>query len=294
MLVHGRSTARRTGAGDGELGEFLFGLMIPFWGTAFGAGMVLFLKNEMSKKLEKALLGFSAGVMIAASVWSLLIPSIDMAEEQGKPAWFPATVGFLGGVLFLLAADGLIKHWHFDNRAEESSAVLGMPEGTNSRKEKSMRESIRRGTMLVFAITLHNIPEGMAVGVVFAEALQKGAGIYFAGAYALALGIAIQNFPEGAIVSMPLKSKGCPKGKAFFYGVLSGVVEPVAALMAIFLTGLVTSCLPYLLSFAAGAMICVVVQELIPQSQEEGYANIGTLGAAAGFVLMMVLDVALG
>ncbi len=262
------------------MGEFLFGLMIPFWGTAFGAGMVLFLKNEMGKKLEKALLGFSAGVMIAASVWSLLIPSIDMAEEQGVTAWFPAVTGFLGGIFFLLASDRLINRWHFDNK----------PDGVL----ENSKESMKRGTMLVFAITLHNIPEGMAVGVVFAEALQKGAGIYFAGAYALALGIAIQNFPEGAVVSMPLKSKGCSKGKAFFYGVLSGVVEPIAALLAVFLTGLVTSCLPYLLSFAAGAMICVVIQELIPQSQSEEYADIGTLGAAVGFALMMVLDVALG
>lgn len=253
------------------------GLAIPFLGTALGSAMVFFMKGSMNRKLEKLLLGFASGVMIAASVWSLLIPSIEMAQGQGTIAWIPATLGFVLGMLFLLALDSLIPHLHMDS--EE-------PEGVKS--------SLGKTTMLVLAVTLHNVPEGMAVGVTFAGAMMGDMGITVAGAFALALGIAIQNFPEGAIISMPLCSTGVSKRKAFTYGVLSGLVEPLGALLTIFLTGFIVPFLPYFLSFAAGAMIYVVVEELIPESQSGEHSNIGTIGVALGFALMMVLDVALG
>ena len=238
--------------------------------------MVFFMKNKMNKKVEKILLGFASGVMIAASIWSLIIPSIDMAEEQGKIAWIPATIGFLLGIVFLLTLDSLIPHLHLKSEK---------PEGINSRLKKT--------TMMVLAVTLHNIPEGMAVGVTFAGALIGNTGITIAGAFALAIGIAIQNFPEGAIISMPLKSEGMSKSKAFLYGTLSGIVEPIGAGFTILLTNVVVPMLPYLLSFAAGAMIYVVVEELIPESQAGEHSNIGTIGVAIGFVIMMILDVAL-
>ncbi|MDD2978342.1 MAG: ZIP family metal transporter [Hespellia sp.] len=253
------------------------GLLIPFVGTTLGAGMVFFMKKEMGALTQKALLGFASGVMIAASVWSLLIPSIDMAAEQGKTAWIPATVGFLLGMAFLLLLDTIIPHLHMDDEK---------PEG--------MKANLKKSTMLVLAVTLHNIPEGMAVGVVFAGVIIGNTGISIAGAFALALGIAIQNFPEGAIISMPLRSEGLSKGKAFTYGTLSGIVEPIAAVITILLADMVVPILPYLLAFAAGAMIYVVVEELIPESQMGEHSNIGTIGVALGFVLMMVLDVALG
>lgn len=253
------------------------GLAIPFLGTALGSAMVFFMKGSMNRKLEKLLLGFASGVMIAASVWSLLIPSIEMAQGQGTIAWIPATLGFVLGMLFLLALDSFIPHLHMDS--EE-------PEGVKS--------SLGKTTMLVLAVTLHNVPEGMAVGVTFAGAMMGDMGITVAGAFALALGIAIQNFPEGAIISMPLCSTGVSKRKAFTYGVLSGLVEPLGALLTIFLTGFIVPFLPYFLSFAAGAMIYVVVEELIPESQSGEHSNIGTIGVALGFALMMVLDVALG
>lgn len=257
--------------------QLALGLLIPFVGTTLGSAMVFCMRNKMNLKVEKMLLGFASGVMIAASVWSLLIPAIDMAKEQGKIAWIPATVGFLGGVLFLLALDSLIPHLH-----PESSR----PEG--------IEVNLKKTTMLVLAVTLHNIPEGMSVGVTFAGALLGNAGITMAGAFALALGIAIQNFPEGAIISMPLRGEGISKLRAFVYGSLSGVVEPVAAAFTILLAEQIVSALPYLLAFAAGAMIYVVVEELIPESQVGEHSNIGTIGAAAGFVIMMILDVALG
>ncbi len=255
----------------------ILGVLIPFFGTTLGAGMVFFLKKRMGEKLEKSLLGFAAGVMIAASVWSLLIPSIGMAEEQEVVPWVPAAAGFLLGVLFLLALDMLIPHLHLDNEK---------PEGVKS--------SLKKSTMLMLAVTLHNIPEGMAVGVVFSGLLVQDALISAAGAFALSIGIAIQNFPEGAIISMPLKTGGMSGTKAFLYGTASGVVEPIAAVATILLTGIIYPALPYLLSFAAGAMIYVVVEELIPESQAGENTDIGTIGVALGFALMMVLDVALG
>lgn len=257
--------------------NLITGLLIPFTGTTLGSAMVFFMKNKMNAKVEKLLLGFASGVMIAASIWSLIIPSIDMAEEQNKIAWIPAAVGFLLGITFLLVLDSVIPHLHLKS---------DKPEGIKSKLTKT--------TMMVFAVTLHNIPEGMAVGVTFAGALIGNAGITMAGAFALAIGIAIQNFPEGAIISMPLKSEGMSKTKAFIYGALSGIVEPIGAVITILLTNAVVPILPYLLSFAAGAMIYVVVEELIPESQSGDHSNIGTIGVAIGFTIMMILDVALG
>ena len=253
------------------------GLLIPFFGTTLGAAMVFLMKNKINTKVEKILLGFASGVMIAASVWSLLIPSIDMAEQEGKTAWIPAAVGFLLGIIFLLVLDSLIPHLHL--KSEE-------PEG--------IKANLKKTTMMVLAVTLHNIPEGMAVGVTFAGALLGNSGITMSAAIALAVGIAIQNFPEGAIISMPLRSEGMSKGKAFLCGILSGIVEPIGAVITILLTNAVVSVLPYLLSFAAGAMIYVVVEELIPEAQEGKHSNLATIGVAIGFVIMMVLDVALG
>lgn len=253
------------------------GLLIPFLGTTLGSAMVFLMKNKLNKKVEKILLGFASGVMIAASVWSLLIPSIDMAKEQEKNPWVPAAVGFMFGIVFLLVLDSSIPHIHLD-----------------SNKVEGIKTKLRKTTMMVFAVTLHNIPEGMAVGVTFAGALMGNTGITMAGAFALAIGIAIQNFPEGAIISMPLKAEGMSKWKAFLCGTLSGIVEPIGAIITILLTNAVVPVLPYLLSFAAGAMIYVVVEELIPESQAGEHSNIGTIGVAIGFVIMMILDVSLG
>lgn len=257
--------------------DLVIGLAIPFLGTTLGAAMVFLMKNKINNKIEKLLLGFASGVMIAASIWSLLIPAIEMSESQGKIAWVPAAIGFLLGITFLLVLDSVIPHLHLKS---------DKPEGIKSKLKKT--------TMMVFAVTLHNIPEGMAVGVTFAGALTQNAGITMAGAFALAIGIAIQNFPEGAIISMPLKSEGMSKPKAFLYGTLSGIVEPIGAIITILLTNAVVPILPYLLAFAAGAMIYVVVEELIPESQAGEHSNIGTIGVAIGFVVMMILDVALG
>ena len=257
--------------------DIFWGLAIPFLGTTLGSAMVFIMKNKINNKIEKLLLGFASGVMIAASIWSLIMPSIDMAEEQGVISWIPATIGFLLGIFFLLILDSIIPHLHLKSNE---------PEG--------MKAKIKKTTMMVLAVTLHNIPEGMAVGVVFAGAISGNTGITMAGAFALAIGIAIQNFPEGAIISMPLKSEGMSKLKAFWYGTLSGIVEPIGAVLTIALTNLVVPVLPYFLSFAAGAMIYVVVEELIPESQTGEHSNIGTIGVAIGFVIMMILDVALG
>jgi zinc transporter, ZIP family len=253
------------------------GILIPFLGTALGAGCVFFLKDQISPLVQKGLLGFASGVMIAASVWSLLIPAIDMSESMGKFSFVPAVVGFAIGIAFLLLMDKLIPHLHLSSDE---------PEGIKS--------SLKKSTMLVLAVTLHNIPEGMAVGVVFAGVMTGSSNITLAGAFALAIGIAIQNFPEGAIISLPLKTEGKSKGKAFLYGMLSGVVEPIGAVITILLTTYVVPLLPYLLSFAAGAMIYVVVEELIPEASEGEHSNIGTIGFAVGFLIMMTLDVALG
>lgn len=253
------------------------GILIPFIGTTLGAGCVLFLKDQISPLIQKGLLGFASGVMIAASVWSLLIPAIDMSESMGKFSFVPAVVGFAIGIAFLLLMDKIIPHLHLSSDE---------PEG--------MKSSLKKSTMLVLAVTLHNIPEGMAVGVVFAGVMTGNSNITLAGAFALAIGIAIQNFPEGAIISLPLKTEGKSKGKAFLYGVLSGVVEPVGAFITILLTSYVVPLLPYLLSFAAGAMVYVVVEELIPEASQGEHSNIGTIGFAIGFLIMMTLDVALG
>ena len=259
------------------MNNILISLFIPFLGTTLGAATVFLMKNKIHDKVEKLLLGFASGVMIAASVWSLLVPSLDMAGEQGKIAWIPATVGFLLGMIFLLILDTIIPHIHLKSE---------QPEGIQSKLKKT--------TMMVFAVVLHNIPEGMAVGVTLAGAMLGETGITMAGAIALTIGIAIQNLPEGAIISMPLKAEGVSKPKAFLYGALSGIVEPIAAIITILLISVVFPILPYLLSFAAGAMIYVVVEELIPGLQEGKHSNIGTIGFALGFVIMMILDVALG
>lgn len=257
--------------------QLFAGLMIPFLGTTLGATMVFSMRKEMHRGVEKLLLGFASGVMIAASVWSLLIPAIAMSKEQGKIAWMPATVGFLGGMAFLLVLDSLIPYLHLESVEPEKA-----------------ESSFKKTTMLVLAVTLHNIPEGMSVGVTFAGALIGNAGITMAGAFALAIGIAIQNFPEGAIISMPLRSEGISRCRAFFYGALSGIVEPVGAFITILLAEQVVSALPVLLAFAAGAMIYVVAAELIPEAQAGERGNIGSVGVALGFVIMMILDVALG
>ena len=257
--------------------DIFYGLLIPFLGTTLGSAMVFLMKDKINPKLEKILLGFASGVMIAASVWSLLMPSIDMAEEQSIIKWLPAAMGFLLGMFFLLILDSIIPHLHL--KSDE-------PEGIKTKLKKT--------TMMVLAVTLHNIPEGMAVGVIFAGAMIGNTGITMAGAFALSIGIAIQNFPEGAIISMPLKAEGVSKTKAFALGTLSGIVEPIAAIITILLTNLIVPVLPYLLSFAAGAMIYVVVEELIPESQDGNHSNLATIGVAIGFVIMMILDIALG
>ncbi len=257
--------------------EVVLGLLIPFLGTTLGAACVFFLKNTMSGTLQRILTGFAAGVMVAASVWSLLIPSIEQAEHMGIWSFIPAVAGFWAGILFLLLLDHVIPHLHLGSKEAE---------GPKTKLQKS--------TMLVLAVALHNIPEGMAVGVVYAGYLSGSAEISAMGALALALGIAIQNFPEGAIISMPLRSEGTGKGKAFTYGLLSGVVEPIGALLTIAASGFIIPALPYLLSFAAGAMIYVVVEELIPEMSQGEHSNIGTLFFAVGFSVMLVLDVALG
>lgn len=257
--------------------QILIGIFIPFVGTALGAACVFFMKDVMHQNIQKALLGFASGVMVAASVWSLLIPAIEMSEDKGQLAFLPAAIGFVLGILFLLGMDHLIPHLHMDS---------DVPEGMPSKLKKT--------TMMVLAVTLHNIPEGMAVGVVFAGAITGEEGVTLAGALTLALGIAIQNFPEGAIVSMPLVTEGNSRGKAYLYGMLSGIVEPIAAGITIVLLGLVTPMLPYLLAFAAGAMIYVVVEELLPEASTGEHTNISTIGFATGFLIMMILDVALG
>ena len=257
--------------------QIVVGLLLPLIGTTLGAACVFFMKGQMKPFLQKALLGFASGVMVAASVWSLLIPAMDMSEDMGKFAFIPAAVGFLLGIAFLLLMDHVVPHLHMGTECAEGPKC-----------------SLKKTTMLVLAVTLHNIPEGMAVGVVFAGMLSNSTEITLAGALALSIGIAIQNFPEGAIISMPLKSEGTGKGRAFLYGMFSGVVEPIAAIVTILLAGIITPVLPYLLAFAAGAMIYVVVEELIPEASEGEHSNIGTIGFAAGFVLMMILDVALG
>ena len=254
-----------------------YGIMIPFIGTALGAGCVFLMKKSLSDKVQRALNGFASGVMVAASIWSLIIPAIEQSENLGKFSFFPAVIGFWAGVLFLLLLDHVIPHLHQN--------------GTQAEGPKS---HLQKTTMMLLAVTLHNIPEGMAVGVVYACYLSGNAEISAAGALALSLGIAIQNFPEGAIISMPLRAEGMKKSKAFMSGTLSGIVEPVGAALTVLAAHFILPALPYLLSFAAGAMLYVVVEELIPEMSQGKHSNIGTLFFAAGFSVMMMLDVALG
>ncbi|MDO5402991.1 MAG: ZIP family metal transporter [Eubacteriales bacterium] len=257
--------------------EIVRGLMIPFLGTSLGAACVLFMKETLNIKVEKALTGFAAGVMVAASIWSLIIPAINQSGGMGRFAFLPAFVGFWLGILFLLVLDHVIPHIHM-----------------NSEESEGPKSSLKKTTMMVLAVTLHNIPEGMAVGVVYAGWRAGNSEITIAGAVALSIGIAIQNFPEGAIISLPLRANGKTKGNALLYGILSGVVEPAAAVFTIMLSGLIIPLLPYLLSFAAGAMMYVVVEELIPEMSQGKHTDIGTIMFALGFTVMMMLDVALG
>ena len=254
-----------------------YGILIPFLGTSFGAACVFFMRQALNKQIQRALTGFAAGVMVAASIWSLLIPAIEQSARLRTLAFLPAAAGFWLGILFLLLLDRLIPHLHLGSDQAEGP-----------------KSQLQRTTMMILAVTLHNIPEGMAVGVVYAGYLSGASQITAAGALALSLGIAIQNFPEGAIISMPLRAEGMKKGRAFLGGVLSGVVEPIGAVPTVLAAGLVVPALPYLLSFAAGAMLYVVVEELIPEMSEGKHSNIGTVFFAIGFSLMMVLDVALG
>ncbi len=253
------------------------GLIIPFIGTAAGAACVFFLRNELKIGVQRALTGFAAGVMVAASIWSLIVPAIEQSSDKGRFAFLPAFLGFWIGILFLLFLDRVIPHLHVGT---------DQVEGPKSR--------LTRTVMLVLAVTLHNIPEGMAVGVVYAGLVTGSANITAGGALALALGIAIQNFPEGAIISMPLYAEGKKKGKSFLLGVLSGAVEPVFGGLTVILAGFIVPAMPYLLSFAAGAMLYVVVEELIPEMSAGEHSNIGVISFAVGFSLMMALDVALG
>ena len=257
--------------------EVFLGIIIPFLGTSAGAACVFFMKKSMSDSVQRALTGFAAGVMTAASVWSLLIPAIEQSDSYGKWSFVPAVAGFWAGILFLLLLDRIIPHLH-----------------RNSEKAEGPSSQLKRTTMLALAVTLHNIPEGMALGVVYAGYISGNAGISAMGALALSLGIAIQNFPEGAIISMPVKAEGEKKSKAFGLGVLSGAVEPIGALLTILAAGFISPALPYFLSFAAGAMIYVVVEELIPEMSQGSHSNIGTVFYAVGFSIMMILDVALG
>jgi len=256
--------------------DIIIGILIPFAGTSLGAAMVFFLKDSISKNLQRILTGFAAGVMVAASFWSLLQPALESSEGMGKLSFVPAAVGFLVGIGFLLILDMVTPHMHMNKEGE------------------GPKSGLKRTTKLILAVTLHNIPEGMAVGVVYANIIAGNSLISTAGAMALAIGIAIQNFPEGAIVSMPLRGEGMSKGKTFWYGVLSGAVEPVAAVITVLAFSLISATLPYMLAFAAGAMLYVVVEELIPEMSEGEHSNLGTIAFSFGFVLMMILDVALG
>ena len=257
--------------------EVLLGLMLPLAGTTAGSACVFFVKRGLRMQVQKALAGFASGVMMAASIWSLLIPALEQANAMGRLAFLPAVAGFWLGVLFLCLLDHLIPHLH-----------------VNESKAEGMHSHMARTTMMVMAVVLHNIPEGMAVGIVYAGYVSGSGMITAGGALALAAGIAIQNFPEGAIISMPLYAAGRSRGRAFVDGFLSGVVEPAAGLLTVLAARVILPAMPYLLSFAAGAMIYVVVEELIPESQSGEHSNIGTIGVAIGFVLMMILDVALG
>lgn len=249
----------------------VLGVLIPFFGTTLGAMLVFFMRNKIKSEVERLLLGFASGVMIAASVWSLLIPAIEIEESKNCISWIQPSIGFASGILFLLLIDIIVPYFKFNKETK-----------------------LKRTTMLFLAVTIHNIPEGMAVGAIFAGFLSGNAGITYASALALSIGIAIQNFPEGAIISMPLKGEGYGKKRSFVIGTLSGIVEPIAALLTILLTNLLTPLMPFLLSFAAGAMIYVVAEELIPGANTQKQSSIGTIGVGIGFLIMMIMDVALG
>jgi len=257
--------------------KVIIGILIPLLGTTLGAGVVFFMKEEMSSQLRKILTGFAAGVMVSASFWSLLRPAVEESSGYGKLSFLPAAIGFLLGIGFLLLLDVITPHVHM-----------------NDQNEGPQRRGMSHNTKLFLAVTIHNIPEGMAAGVVFAGWLSGKASISITSALALSIGIAIQNFPEGGVVSAPLLAKGMSKGKTFLYGFLSGVVEPIAAIITIVATALVVPVLPYLLAFAAGAMIYVVVEELIPEMSQGQHSNSGTISFSLGFVIMMILDIALG
>lgn len=259
------------------IAEIAKGLLLPFLGTSLGAACVFFMREQLNDLVRRALTGFAAGVMVAASVWSLLIPAMEESADMGRWSFVPAVTGFLAGILFLLLLDRLVPHLH---------------QGTDN--AEGLKSGFKRSTMMVLAVTMHNLPEGMAVGVMYAGLLAGDAAVSTSGALALSIGIAIQNFPEGAVISLPLKAEGVKKSKAFFYGVLSGAVEPVGALLTVLAAGVILPALPYLLSFAAGAMIYVVVEELIPETSGGKHSNIGTIAFAVGFAVMMILDVALG
>ena len=252
-------------------------LLIPFAGTVVGAATVFLTRDKVSSRVQNALLGFAAGVMVAASVWSLIIPAIDLSQHLDKLSWMPSAVGILLGMLFLLTLDSLVPHMH--------------PTGDSA---EGLRSKLGRRPMLMLAVTLHNIPEGMAVGAVIAGAMQGNSGITIAAALALAVGMAIQNIPEGAIISLPLRADGASRRKAFGYGALSGIVEPLSAALMILLFEHISPLLPYILAFSAGAMLYVVVEELVPETQRGEHSNIGTIAFAIGFIIMMVLDVSLG
>ncbi len=256
--------------------DLALGILIPFIGTTLGASCVFFLKKDISPNIQRGFTGFAAGVMVAASVWSLLIPAMDMCADMGKLGFLPALVGFVLGIVFLLLVDSLVPHLHIGQSE---------PEGKKS--------GLGRTTMLLLAVTIHNLPEGAACGAILAGVLSGESGITMAGALTLAIGIGIQNFPEGAIISLPLRSAGYSRGKSFLMGMLSGIVEPIGAMITILLASIVTPILPYMLAFAAGAMIYVVVEELIPEASEGEHSNLGTIAFAVGFAIMMVLDVAL-
>ncbi|MDD8048146.1 MAG: ZIP family metal transporter [Thomasclavelia sp.] len=256
--------------------QVIEGILIPFLGTTLGAGCVIFLKNNLNKIIQKCFIGFAAGVMVAASIWSLLIPAIEQSSSLGKMAFMPAAIGFILGMGFLLLLDEIIPHLHL-----------------NSNEDEGPKNHLSKTTKLLLAVTLHNIPEGMAVGVVYAAFTTGNQEITFMSALALSIGIAIQNFPEGAIISLPLRGEGVSRTKAFILGTLSGIVEPIAAILTVLSVNFILPALPYLLSFASGAMMYVVVEELVPEMSEGKHSNIGTVMFALGFVVMMILDVAL-
>lgn len=257
--------------------RILLGVLLPFLGTTLGAATVFLLKNKLNEKVEKFLLGFASGVMIAASIWSLILPAAEMAADSGHPEWLPPAIGFVFGMLTLLALDTFVPHQHISSETQEGK-----------------KSALGKSKLLFISVTLHNIPEGMAVGAVFSALLASGVEISLASAFSLSIGIALQNFPEGAIISLPLKAAGHGKRKAFLFGASSGIVEPIAAGITILFASFIVPVLPYLLAFAAGAMIYVVVEELIPESQTGEHSNVATIGVMLGFVIMMIMDMALG